>query len=197
MQSAGEIVVERFPKRGCESEDTRLVQAVLAGEPSAFDVLVERHMGRVASVARRFVDDPNDLEDVVQETFLRAYQKLHRYRGDAALRTWLIQIAINVCRDRRGGFWRRKVVLAEDPALLESTEDPAETSDRSMLRRAIEQAVRRLPEKLRLPFVLHAFEDLSGVEIAAALGWNQSTVWSRIYAARKQLRELLGDLVEG
>jgi RNA polymerase sigma-70 factor, ECF subfamily len=197
MQSAGEILVEHRPVRGCESEELRLVQAVLAGEAAAFDVLVERHMPRVASVARRFVPDPNDLDDVVQETFLRAYQKLHRFRGEASLRTWLIQIAVNVCRDRRGGFWRRKVVLADDPALLDELVDPNAASDRRMLRGQIEQAVRQLPDKLRLPFVLHVFDELSGVEVAAALGWNQSTVWSRIYAARKKLQETLGDLVEG
>jgi RNA polymerase sigma-70 factor, ECF subfamily len=196
MQAAGEIAVERIPERG-ESDDARLVRAVLGGQASAFDELVERHSSKIASVARRFADDPNDLEDIVQETFLRAYQKLHRFRGDAALRTWLIQIAVNVCRDRRGGFWSRRVVLTGEPQLPGSSNDPAAISDRAMLRRAIERAVRQLPEKLRLPFVLHVLEDLSGVEVAAALGWNQSTVWSRIYAARKRLRESLGDLVEG
>ena len=197
MHPAGEIVVDQWPKRCGDPEELRLVRAVLDGDTTAFDTLVRSHGTQVASAARRFVRDPNDLDDVVQETFLRAYRSLQRFRGGSTLRTWLIQIALNVCRDRQRTFWKRRVVLASDPATLEAT--PAggtALSEAAALQQTIEAAVTKLPENLRLPFVLHAFEELSGAEVAAVLGWSESTVWTRIYAARKKLREQLSDSLE-
>lgn len=195
MSLAGEIAVERHPEPEGTADELRLVAAARAGDHAAFDLLVARHSPRVASAARRFVEDPNDLDDVVQDTFLRAYQNLARFRGKSALRTWLIQIALNVCRDRRRGFWRR-VLLARHPLELERPPSDGDGHDGALLRRTVESAVAELPEKLRLPLVLHAFEELSGAEIAEVLGWNESTVWTRIYTARKQLRARLGDICD-
>jgi RNA polymerase sigma factor (sigma-70 family) len=177
-------------------EDARLVQRVLAGESGAFEALAARHSGPVAAVARRFVRDPNDLEDVVQETFLRAYRNLRRYRGGAAFRTWLIQIALNVCRDQRRTFWSRRVDLSEDPSLLSEPSAQDGFSRDLVLRQALHRAIAQLPERLMVPFVLNALEELSGAEIAAVLGCSESTVWTRIYTARKRLRAQLGDRPE-
>jgi len=194
MQSVGEIVVDAWPNAAGETDEARLVQAILAGDHAAFDTLVRRHSPQITSAARRFLRDPNDLEDVVQETFLRAYQNLRRFRGHSSLRTWLIQIALNVCRDRSRGFWKRRVALTPDAGAGGSGAPPSTSfSDASALLQTIEAAVAALPEKLRVPFSLLAFEELSGVEIAAVLGCNESTVWTRIYTARKKLRASLGD----
>jgi RNA polymerase sigma-70 factor (ECF subfamily) len=182
--------------RPSADEDARLVRGVLAGESGAFEALVARHSGPVGAVARRFVRDPNDLDDVVQETFLRAYRSLRRYRGGSAFRTWLIQIALNVCRDQRRTFWSRRVELAEDRALLAETAGADGFSRDFLLRQALHRAIAELPERLMVPFVLNALEELSGAEIAAVLGCNESTVWTRIYTARKRLRAQLGDLLE-
>jgi RNA polymerase sigma-70 factor (ECF subfamily) len=182
--------------RPSADEDARLVAGVLKGESGAFEGLVARHSAPVGAVARRFVRDPNDLDDVVQETFLRAYRNLRRYRGRSAFRTWLIQIALNVCRDQRRTFWSRRVELAEDPALLAETRGADGFSRDLVLREALHRAIAELPERLMVPFVLNALEELSGAEIAAVLGCNESTVWTRIYTARKRLRAQLGDLLE-
>lgn len=196
MSAAGELLVKDWPDRGVYAEDLRLVRAVLEGEPSAFDALVRQHGSRVTSVVRRVLADPNELEDAVQETFLRAYQNLRRFRGAASLSTWLVQIALNVCRDRRRGFWRRRVVVGGDPTVLDTAPSGRpQPGDVLLLQHAIDAAVAQLPEKLRLPFVLHAFEELSGAEVAAVLGWSESTVWTRIYSARRKLQERLGDLL--
>src|SRR5690349_5826299 len=101
MHLSGEIVVEPWPRRGCDPEELRLVQAALGGDRSAFEVLVARHTRQVCSVVRRFLSDPSEQEDVVQETFVRAYERLRGFRGEASLRTWFIRIAINLCRRRR------------------------------------------------------------------------------------------------
>jgi RNA polymerase sigma-70 factor (ECF subfamily) len=197
MHPAGEIVVDQWPKRCGDPEELRLVRAVLDGDAAAFESLVRCHGTQVASAARRFVRDPNDLDDVVQETFLRAYRSLKRFRGGSSLRTWLIQIALNVCRDRQRTFWKRRVVLTTDSATLDAVPSGKPSfSDAAALQQTIEAAVAQLPENLRLPFVLHAFEELSGAEVAAVLGWSESTVWTRIYAARKKLREQLRDALE-
>ena len=195
MAPTGEVAVSGWLKCDGETEDARLVREALAGSHAAFDTLVERHAPTVSSVLRRFLADPNDLEDAVQETFLRAYQNLRRFRAKATLRTWLIQIGINVCRDRKRAFWQRRVVLTDDSdRTLAGGTDPQ--SDAALLRQAIDRAVEKLPEKLRIPFTLHAYEELAGWEIAEVLGCSESTIWSRIYAARKQVRLSLGDALE-
>lgn len=180
---------------GSAGDDQRLVQSILHGNAAAFDALVKQHAQPVTSVIRRFLDDPNDLEDAVQETFLRAYRNLHRFRGQAALRTWLIQIALNVCRDRRRTFWQRRVVLAVDARSFPAASDEG-LAERTAVQQSLDQAIGNLPEKLRVPLVLHALEELSGAEIAVVLGWSESTVWTRIYAARKRLHRELGALLE-
>jgi RNA polymerase sigma-70 factor (ECF subfamily) len=193
MHPAGEWILEQWPEESAESAEQRLVRAVLNGDHAAFDALVRQHSAQVTSVVRRVSSEPNEVEDIVQETFLRAYQHLRRFRGRSQLRTWLIQIAVNVCRDRQRSFWKRRVRLS-----LPEGADPAQAgfADAAVLQQSIAAAVAKLPEKLRLPFVLHAFEELSGLEIAAVLGCRESTVWTRIYAARKQLRGSLADLLD-
>lgn len=194
MQSVGEMAVETWPNAAGKTDEARLVRSILAGDRAAFDELVRAHSSQVTSAARRFLRDPNDLEDVVQETFLRAYQNLRRFRGQSTLRTWLIQIALNVCRDRSRGFWKRRVALTADSAT--AVAGSSSFSDASVLLQTVEAAVAALPEKLRIPFALHAFVELSGVEIAAVLGCTESTVWTRIYTARKKLQASLGDSLD-
>ncbi|MGV3720738.1 MAG: RNA polymerase sigma factor [Actinomycetota bacterium] len=196
MQRGGEIVVEVWPSAAGKTDEARLVQSILDGDRAAFDGLVRSHSPQVTSIARRFLRDPNDLDDVVQETFLRAFQNLRRFRGQSTLRTWLIQIALNVCRDRSRAFWKRRVALTADAGASDSAARSNSFSDASVLLQTVEAAVAALPEKLRIPFTLHAFDELSGVEIAAVLGCNESTVWTRIYTARKKLQASLGDSLD-
>jgi RNA polymerase sigma-70 factor (ECF subfamily) len=179
-----------------EDEERRLIAAARAGDHAAFDALVRRHWAKVASVVGRVLNSPNDIEDVTQETFIRAFQSLNSFRGDANLRTWLIRVAVNVCKNRRGGFWFRLVQLAPgDSPALAGVSDALSQAEAGLVRSeqqaVLLAALRRLPDKFRLPIVLHYYEDLSGVEIAAVLGWNESTVWSRIYAGCRALRKTL------
>jgi RNA polymerase sigma-70 factor, ECF subfamily len=217
MRIGGEIAVEQRPGRladdGAEAEcvraprgplpeeERRWVRAALEGDLAAFDALVSRHWRKVASVVGRFLPDANDVEDVVQETFVRAFENLRGFRGDASVRTWLIRIAVNLCKNRRGEYWRRRVTLTGDDAALRA-EAPGERmlADAALLQgeweRALHAALQQLPDRQRLPLLLHFFEDLSGAEIAAVLGWNESTVWSRIYAGCRALRKKLASYRE-
>jgi RNA polymerase sigma-70 factor (ECF subfamily) len=217
MQIGGEIAVKQQTGRlagdGAEAEcggappgplpeeERRWVRAALAGDLAAFDALVDRHWRKVASVVGRFLTDANDVEDAVQETFVRAFESLRGFRGDASVRTWLIRIAVNLCKNRRGEFWRRRVTLTDDDAALHAEAAGARTLAEAALlqgewERALRAAMQQLPDRQRLPLLLHFFEDLSGAEIAAVLGWNESTVWSRIYAGCRALRKKLASYRE-
>jgi RNA polymerase sigma-70 factor (ECF subfamily) len=189
------------PTPYCASgEDHLLVESALGGDYSAFDTLVERHWRKVASVAGRFLQDSNEAEDVVQETFIRAFESLQTFRGQAGFQTWLIRITINQCKNRQQTWWKRRVMLHEPnlPPAHSSSHQPG--SEKIVLQdeksRAVQNAVRQLPEKYRLPIVLHYFEDLTGAEVAAVLGWKESLVWSRIYAGYRELRKRLTDWQE-
>src|SRR5262249_42065514 len=205
MRIGGEIAVEPRPMRaaedGADEEERRWVRAALEGDLAAFDALVARHWRKVASVVGRFLSDANDVEDAVQETFVRAFEGLRGFRGDASVRTWLIRIAVNLCKNRRSEFWRRRVMLTDDDATLRAEPAGAPAlADAALLQgeweRALQIALAQLAERHRLPILLHFFEDLSGAEIAAVLGWNESTVWSRIYAGCRELRNKLASYRE-
>src|SRR5690242_11198348 len=95
-------------------DDRDLVEAAARGDHSAFDAIVESHWRKVASVVGQFTRNPDEVDDTVQETFIRAFANLLGFRGQASVRTWLIRIAINLCKNRRQSFWRRWVVLFHD-----------------------------------------------------------------------------------
>src|SRR4051794_21464054 len=113
MHACGELVVERYRPEGTRpaepDEDDPLWRAAARGERGAFESLVRRHRGKVTSIAARLLDRREDVEDAVQEAFLRAYRQLPRFRGECGFRSWLVAILVNVCRTRRRGFgrWRR------------------------------------------------------------------------------------------
>ncbi len=189
------IVSERdFQVRGDadRADELRLISRVLDGDYAAFDEIVERHWRRVASIAGRFLPNPNDVEDVIQEVFVRAFENLHEFRGQASIQTWLIRIALNLCMNRKRSFWQKRVLLVEEQP---DGSDRSYGTDADVVQREWSSEVRRIlnrmPEKYRLPIVLHYFEDLKGREIADALGWSESTVWSRIYAGCKEMRKAL------
>jgi RNA polymerase sigma-70 factor (ECF subfamily) len=175
-----------------EDEERRLWAAAVAGDDSAFEAVSRRHWSQVASVCRRLLRNPEDVEDAVQETFLRAYRSRHRFRGEAGVRTWLMRIAVNFCRSQQRTFWRQRIWVSGEAGLHEAeAADATLAVESELLRAEVFTVLRELPERLSLPYVLHVFEELSGAEIAAVLEWNESTVWSRIYAARRHLRKRL------
>jgi RNA polymerase sigma-70 factor (ECF subfamily) len=201
MPMKGELVLEQRPpdteaEHAEAAQERRWVQAARQGNRLAFDALVECHIDKVAAVARQFLQDPQEVEDAVQETFVRAFQSLRDFRGDARLRTWLIRIAVNVCKNRRGSFWARFVRSGQEETVFDiAAGDAQKLAETALLEtersQDLAKALLALPEKFRRPIVLHFFEDLSGAEIAIVLGWNESTVWSRLYAGLKALRKHL------
>jgi RNA polymerase sigma-70 factor (ECF subfamily) len=186
-----------------EVQDAELVGLARAGSEPAFREIMRRHNRRLYRVARGVVGDPGEAEDVVQETYLRAFAHLGDFRGDAALSTWLTRIALNEALGRKR---RRKptVELKEVDALGQSDnvvmfpmssgrQDPEAAASRGQMRRMLERAVDELPESFRLVFVMREVEEMSVEETAAYLELRPETVRTRLHRARRLLRKSLDE----
>jgi RNA polymerase sigma-70 factor (ECF subfamily) len=200
-------IVENTPSDG------ELVVLAASGNAAAFAELVERHQDRVYALAFHLLRDPSEAEEVVQETFLTALEKLRTFRGDAAFTTWLHRVAANASLMRL----RRRKRSPESPAELPVDElmprfdetgriDAAPRHDWSkradeqlsdqQLRRAVEEAIQNLPEDYRIVFLLRDVEGLSSEEMAELLGVSVAAVKSRLHRARLALREKLAVYLE-
>jgi RNA polymerase sigma-70 factor (ECF subfamily) len=197
MHPAGEIALEPWTRSAADPDEVQLVRNARAGDRGAFEQLVERYQQQVSSVVRRILFDPDEQQDAIQDTFVQAYRNLRRFQGHSSLRTWIIRIAINVALKRRGSFWRRRVQLTDTPLPVEiASPDPHQAAEEAILQAATLRALDQLPEKLRLPLLLLVFEGLSGREVAEVLGWSESTVWTRIYTARRELKKKVSHLLD-
>lgn len=181
--------------------DELAVARFLAGDVLGFEQIVRHYSGMVFSLASRLVG-PAEAEDVVQETFLRAWHGLGRFRGESSLKTWLYAIALNRARARHGTLARLKAVFVpgktreEDPfASLDDAADPAFSPEENAVvterRRRLRAAMRDLPDDFRTAVVLRDLEGLSYEEVAAALGVPVGTVRSRLARGRALLKEKL------
>ena len=182
--------------------DRAAVEDARAGDGGAFEVLVLRHQARIVNYASAIVHDAGAAEDVAQETFVRAWRGLARFRGESAFKTWLYRIATTVARthlDRRGRQARigdRSLDDETEPLQAGDVPSPAPDAETSLVRReAIDRALAELPEELRVALVLRDVEGLDYKEIAGVTGAPIGTVESRIFRARRRLRTLLRPLV--
>lgn len=184
--------------------DRAAVDDARAGDAGAFEGLVLRYQARIVNYASALVHDAGAAEDVAQETFVRAWRGLGRFRGESAFKTWLYRIATNVARthlDRRGrqGRIADRSLDDEDEALQAGdVPSPAPDAETSLVtREAIDSALAELPEELRTALVLRDVEGLDYKEIAGVTGAPLGTVESRIFRARRHMRTLLRPLVTG
>ncbi len=191
-----------------EVSDETLARRALAGDRSAFEILVERHQDRVYGLARRLTHSSSDAEEVLQETFMNAYRRLGAFRGEARFSTWLYRIATNSARMLRRGQRRRPVEPldaylprfdgqgrhARDVDHARAA-DADELLDRRRLARHAREALERLPERYRVPFVLRDLEEMPTAEVASILGVSSDLVRQRVHRARLMLRGYLSHLV--
>jgi RNA polymerase sigma-70 factor, ECF subfamily len=182
-------------------DETPLVVRAKAGDVEAFSDLVRHYDRRVFRMAKQITQNDDDAEDVLQETFLKAYTHLDDFQGNSKFYTWLVRIAVNEAlmklRKRRSD---RTVPLdepidtGEDEMIREIAvwdENPEETYSREELATVLDQAVQSLKPAYRTVFVLRDIEEMSIEETAEALGLSISAVKSRLLRARLQLREKL------
>jgi RNA polymerase sigma-70 factor, ECF subfamily len=179
--------------------DLELAQRAAARDSQAIRLITARNNQRLYRAAWSILRNRDDAEEVVQETYLKAFTGAAPFAGGSALSTWLTRIAINEALGRRRAAVRRKRALdAADVAVLADHRDrlAAGAPDREALVRelakSIEAAVAALPEEFRLVFVLRAVEQMSVEETAEAAGILPQTVKTRFLRARRRLREALG-----
>jgi RNA polymerase sigma-70 factor (ECF subfamily) len=190
-----------------DASEHALVQAAQRGDKRAFAQLVERYEPRVYNLARKLLRDPQDAEDVLQETFLSVYRHLDDFHGDASFSTWLYRIATNASLMKLRG--RKEpplsldapVALEGDDALPREIVDWGVTPEEALLSREtraqMDAAVAALPETLRAVFVLRDIEGLSVQETADVLGISAPNVKTRLHRARLMLRESLSAYFKG
>ena len=181
--------------------DAELITRILAGEPDCYRPLVERYQSRLFGMVVGMVRDGEDARDIVQMSFVKAYQSLNSFRIDSSFYTWLYRIAMNLAIDHCRKHKRRKTssfeeaVAArdEDGTIAEQhhEESPARALARKELHERIYRALDEIPEDMREAVLLREVEGLSYKEIADRMGIPEGTVMSRLFYARKKLQSLL------
>ena len=191
-----------------QDSDMELVQRTVAGDQRAYGLLVLKYQRRIQRLIGRMVRDVDLVEDIAQETFIRAYRALHQFRGDAQFYTWLYRIAVNTAK-------KALLELKRDPTMVESFmsgDDDDETSWRKSeptseetpesvlaakeIAAVVNSAMEELSEDLRRAVTLREIEGLSYEEIAVALNCPIGTVRSRIFRARESISAKLKPLLE-
>ena len=179
-----------------EDTDKELVRRVKKGDRDAFDLLFSRYQHKILNLVSRYLRDPQDVEDVAQEAFIKAFRALPRFRGDSAFYTWLYRIAINTAKNHLVARGRRPPgtdVDVEDAEYydgndaLRERESPEAALARDQLSQAIDQAIADLPDDLRSAVTLREFDGLSYEQIAEIMDCPVGTVRSRIFRARESI----------
>jgi len=192
------------------NSDLQLVERTVAGDQRAYELLVIKYQRRIERLIGRMVRDVDLVQDIAQETFLRAYRALHQFRGDAQFYTWLYRIAVNTAK-------KTLMDLKRDPLITESalrsavndddetsvmtreltTDDTPETLLAAQeVAQAVNTALQALPQELRQAVTLREIEGLSYEEIAQAMGCPIGTVRSRIFRAREAISAKVKPLLE-
>lgn len=189
-------------------DDAGLVERSQAGDPAAFDALVRKHQQQVYAVALRMLGDAAEAEEVAQDAFVRAYRAIKTFRREAKLSTWLVAITMNLCRNRRRWWARRKRVMVmsldavnadTDAPGLEVSDpapDPSMAAQRNDQARIVLGALQRLSAMDREVIVLRDLQAHSYAEMAEMLQCQVGTVKSRLNRARWQLRAVLDGALE-
>lgn len=192
----------------CEVTDSDILGDLREGSAQAFETLIRRYNRLMFRTARGIVHDDAEAQDVVQESFLRAFMNLHAFRGESSLSTWLTRIVINQAltqqrRLRRLILWKDVSMEKSDLALEDAfstcataPDTPETCAERRQVRERLESAILQLPPIYRCVFILRAVEGLSVEDTAQSLEITQMTVKTRFLRARAMLRTRLGDNLE-
>jgi RNA polymerase sigma-70 factor (ECF subfamily) len=178
-----------------------LVTQARDGETAAFAELVRRYEGKIFRLAQHITQNREDAEDVLQETFMKAYEHLEQFKGDSKFYTWIVRIAVNQAlmklrrrKTDKSVSLDEQIDTGEDTVVREIAawgEDPEQRFSREELGEILDGAIESLEPPYRSVFVLRDVEDLSTEETAEALGLSVPAVKSRLLRARLQLREKL------
>ncbi len=181
-----------------EPTDAELIATVLDGDTASFEPLIRKHQPRVFATARRYARRESEVEDIVQEVFIKAFQKLKGFRGEAPFEHWLMRLAVRTCYDFLRGHQRNR-----ETAFSELTEPEADWLDRFVVqpdaagesadaaRQLVEKILSRLRPAARMVITLLEIERRPVKEIAAMTGWSVPLVKVRAFRARVEMRKIL------
>jgi RNA polymerase sigma-70 factor (ECF subfamily) len=178
-------------------DDLLLVSRFKQGDEAAFDQIVQRYQERIFRFAFRLLQDFDGASDVAQETFIRAYENLGRFRGQAGLYTWLYRIAYNISINtlRRNKLYYLFSLNDEvNQSLIQ--ESPERDLDRAELEQKLEEAVQQLPPRQRSIFALRHFEGLPHRQIAQIAGCSEGAVRASYFHAVRKLQQALREYVQ-
>lgn len=180
--------------------DEKVVERVLSGDISLFEILMRRYNQRLYRVARGILADDTEAEDVMQEAYLRAFRELAGFRGEASFATWLTRIAVHEALSRARK--RRRLVPidatfdgGEPPDPPTPSHGPEREAENRELQAVLQEAVEALPDPLRAVFCLREIEGLSSEETADSVGITVENVRVRLHRAKAALRQKLDDRI--
>lgn len=186
-----------------ERSEAELIAAVLAGDSASFEPLVQKYSPRVFATARRYARRESEIEDIVQEVWLKAFDKLKGFRGEAPFEHWLMRLAVRTCydflrahqRNRESSFseisepeedWLERFVTAPESA----------SEDADAARTLVTKVLEKLSPSARLVITLLEIEDRSVKEIAEITGWSVPLVKVRAFRARAEMRKILARMTQ-
>jgi RNA polymerase sigma-70 factor (ECF subfamily) len=204
LNTPGFPAVEPMTEKDHSSaDDPTLVRAAQQGDMVAFEELVARHRDKVYARAYSMMRNEEEAIDLSQEAWIKGWQRLRQFQGEASFGTWMTRIVINLCLDQ---LRRQKRQRAESIEALDDesggverqmpvvTVNPTSGLERAELRQRIDRALGQLSHEHRTVLVLHEFEEMEYKEIAKTMGCSIGTVMSRLFYARRKLAALLTDL---
>ena len=194
------MTIPTDPPAASTDSDLMLVERTVAGDQRAYGLLVAKYERRIQRLIGRMVRDVDLVEDIAQETFIRAYRALHQFRGDAQFYTWLYRIAVNTAKKSLMDMKRNPVITEsalrsgadeDETSVMEneltSEETPETVLAAKEIAAAVNVAMEALPEDLRQAVTLREIEGLSYEDIAEVMGCPIGTVRSRIFRAREAI----------
>jgi RNA polymerase sigma-70 factor (ECF subfamily) len=186
-----------------ERSEAELIAAVLSGDSASFEPLIEKYSPRVFATARRYARRESEIEDIVQEVWLKAFDKLKSFRGEAPFEHWLMRLAVRTCYDFLRGHQRNRESSFSE--LTEPEEDwldrfavapESAGEDAEAARLLVGKVLEKLSPAARLVITLLEIEDRSVKEIAEITGWSVPLVKVRAFRARGEMRKILARMTQ-
>ncbi len=186
-----------------ERSEADLIAAVLRGDTASFEPLVTRYSPRIFATARRYARRESEVDDIVQEVWLKAYRKLRTFRGDAPFEHWLMRLAVRTCYDFLRGHQRSREATFSDLSEPETdwldrfvSEPGSASEDADAARQLVRRVLEHLSPPARLVITLLEIEERSVKEISALTGWSVPLVKVRAFRARAEMRRVLAKLAK-
>jgi RNA polymerase sigma-70 factor (ECF subfamily) len=177
-------------------DDWTVTRRVIAGEKELFEILLRRYNQTLYRAIRSYLKDQDEIQDAMQNAYLKAFEKLYQFQGNSTFSTWLIRIGINEALLRLRSLQRQRS-QTDDPSdeIVNRIPDKQMNAEKAIMQREakqiLEHAIDNLPEKYRVVYVLKEIENLSNAELAESLGLTDSNVKIRLHRAKALLKESL------